>query len=88
MRLTQRLRQLPERSYWSRCGIIIREVERALKAQILLALEKSGKIKLAVIGGYAVQAYARAYRFTKDIDLFCSGVGRDAAVKFIEMWHK
>jgi len=22
------------------------------------------------------------------IDLFCSGVGRDAAVKFIEMWHK
>lgn len=26
-------------------------------------------IKIAVIGGYAVQAYTRGYRFTKDIDL-------------------
>ena len=30
---------------------------------------KRWEIALAVIGGYAVRAYTRAYRFTKDIDL-------------------
>jgi hypothetical protein len=35
---------------------------------ILQAAQKSG-IKLVLIGGYAVAAYTRGYRYTKDIDL-------------------
>jgi len=45
------------------------EVKSLQDLQTIVTKAKKWKIKLAVIGGYAVQAYTRAYRFTKDIDL-------------------
>ena len=45
------------------------EVKSLQDLQAIIIKAKKWKINLAVIGGYAVQAYTKAYRFTKDIDL-------------------
>ncbi len=51
------------------------EVKSLQDLQTIVTEAKKWKIKLAVIGGYAVQAYTRAYRFTKDIDLVTTREG-------------
>lgn len=51
------------------------EVKSLQNLQTIINEAKKWKIKLAVIGGYAVQAYTRAYRFTKDIDLVTTREG-------------
>jgi len=51
------------------------EVKSLQDLQTITTEAKKWKIKLAVIGGYAVQAYTRAYRFTKDIDLVTTREG-------------
>lgn len=51
------------------------EVKNLRDLQTIVTEAKKWKIKLAVIGGYAVQAYTRAYRFTKDIDLVTTREG-------------
>lgn len=51
------------------------EVKSLRDLQTIVTEAKKWKIKLAVIGGYAVQAYTRAYRFTKDIDLVTTREG-------------
>jgi len=51
------------------------EVKSLQDLQTLIIKAKKWKIKLAVIGGYAVQAYTKAYRFTKDIDLVITREG-------------
>lgn len=51
------------------------EVKSLQDLQTIINEAKKWKIKLAVIGGYAVQAYTRAYRFTKDIDLVTTREG-------------
>ncbi len=47
------------------------EVERKSLADLDAVLKEAHKqgIKLVIIGGYAVAAYTRGYRYTKDIDL-------------------
>jgi len=47
------------------------ELERKSLQDLNRIIQEAKKwgISLAVIGGYAVRAYTRAYRFTKDIDL-------------------
>ena len=51
------------------------EVKSIQDLQTLIIKAKKWKINLAVIGGYAVQAYTKAYRFTKDIDLVTTREG-------------
>jgi len=50
------------------------EVKSLQDLQTITTEAKKSKIKLAVIGGYAVQAYTRAYRFTKNIGFWRSGM--------------
>jgi hypothetical protein len=47
------------------------EVERKSLGDLRVVLEAARKegIRLLIIGGYAVGAYTRGYRYTKDIDL-------------------
>jgi hypothetical protein len=47
------------------------EVERRSLEDLKAVLQEAHKrgIKLVIIGGYAVAAYTRGYRYTKDIDL-------------------
>ncbi len=47
------------------------EVERRSLEDLEAVLQEAHKqsIKLVIIGGYAVAAYTRGYRYTKDIDL-------------------
>jgi len=47
------------------------EIERRSLEDLQAVLEEARKqgIKLVIIGGYAVAAYTRGYRYTKDIDL-------------------
>lgn len=47
------------------------EVERRSLEDLQVALQEAQRqgIKLVIIGGYAVAAYTRGYRYTKDIDL-------------------
>lgn len=47
------------------------EVERKSLEDLKTVLEEARKrgVKLVIIGGYAVAAYTRGYRYTKDIDL-------------------
>jgi hypothetical protein len=51
------------------------EVKSLQDLQTITTEAKKWKIKLALIGGYAAQAYTRAYRFTKDIDLVTTREG-------------
>jgi len=51
------------------------EVKSLQDLQTIINKAKTWKIKLAVIGGYAVQAYTKAYRLTKDIDLVTTREG-------------
>ncbi|MDH5779070.1 MAG: nucleotidyl transferase AbiEii/AbiGii toxin family protein [Candidatus Bathyarchaeota archaeon] len=55
------------------------EVKSLQDLQTIIIKAKKWKIKLAVIGGYAVQAHTKAYRLTKDIDLV---ITREALWKF------
>lgn len=64
------------------------EVERESLRDLGRLMEEAERwgVRLLVIGGYAVRAYTRAYRYTKDIDLATTrgGVGKaeGAAAEF------
>jgi predicted amidohydrolase len=47
------------------------ELERKSLKDLRAVLRQAHKqdVKLVIIGGYAVSAYTRGYRYTKDIDL-------------------
>jgi hypothetical protein len=51
------------------------EVKSLQDLQTIAINAKKWKTNLAVIGGYAVQAYTKAHRFTKDIDLVTTQEG-------------
>jgi len=57
-----------------------KEVERRSLQDLDAILQTARKlgVKLVLIGGYAVSAYTRSYRYTKDIDLVADkpAVGR------------
>ena len=44
------------------------EIESLKDSKKVIEEAEKWRIKLVLIGGYAVRAYTRGYRFTKDID--------------------